>query len=188
MADGILKVGTITTSSGSGTITLGQSGETVDMANGSITLNSSMKNTPAFFANLSGSAQSVSNNVWTKVNLNNEIFDSGDFDATTNYRFTPTVAGKYFLFGTVLCNSGAAGNLHHGYSAIYKNGSFLRYSSLEFDNTNGEAASVLINHIVDFNGSTDYVELYGNVRTGNGSGNEFVANNTWFGAYRILGA
>ena len=43
MADGTLKVGTITTSSGSGTITLGQSGETVDMANGSITLNSTMK-------------------------------------------------------------------------------------------------------------------------------------------------
>ena len=42
MADGTLKVGTITTSSGSGTITLGQSGETVDMANGTITLNSSM--------------------------------------------------------------------------------------------------------------------------------------------------
>ena len=29
MADGILKVGTITTSSGSGTITIGQSGETI---------------------------------------------------------------------------------------------------------------------------------------------------------------
>jgi hypothetical protein len=37
MADGTLKVGTITTSSGSGTITLGQSGETVDMANGTVT-------------------------------------------------------------------------------------------------------------------------------------------------------
>ena len=32
MADGTLKVGTITTSSGSGTITLGQSGETVNVA------------------------------------------------------------------------------------------------------------------------------------------------------------
>ena len=32
MADGILKVGTITTSSGSGTITLGQSGETVNVS------------------------------------------------------------------------------------------------------------------------------------------------------------
>jgi len=32
MADGILKVGTITTSSGSGTITIGQSGETVNVS------------------------------------------------------------------------------------------------------------------------------------------------------------
>ena len=34
MADGILKVGTITTSSGSGTITLGQSGETISVPSG----------------------------------------------------------------------------------------------------------------------------------------------------------
>jgi hypothetical protein len=34
MADGTLKVGTITTSSGSGTITLGQSGETVNIPSG----------------------------------------------------------------------------------------------------------------------------------------------------------
>jgi len=143
-------------------------------------------NTPAFFANLSGSAQSVSNNVWTKVNLNNEIYDTGDFDASTNHRFTPTVAGKYFVFGAVLCNSGSAGNLHHGYSGIYKNGSFLRYSSVEFDNTNGEAVSATINHIVIFNGSSDYIELYGNVRTGNGSGAEFVANQSWLGAYKLI--
>ena len=143
-------------------------------------------NTPAFFANLSGSSQSVSNNTWTKVNINNEIYDIGDFDASTNYRFTPTTAGKYFVFGAVLCNSGSAGNLHHAYSAIYKNGSFLRYSSIEFDNTNGEAASATLNHIVVFNGSSDYVELYGNVRTGSGSGAEFVANNSWFGAYKII--
>ena len=33
MADGTLKVGTIITSSGSGTITLGQSGETIGYSN-----------------------------------------------------------------------------------------------------------------------------------------------------------
>ena len=40
MADGILKVGTITTSSGSGTITLGQSGETVTIPSGATITNS----------------------------------------------------------------------------------------------------------------------------------------------------
>ena len=40
MADGTLKVGTITTSSGSGTITLGQSGETVSIPSGCTVTNS----------------------------------------------------------------------------------------------------------------------------------------------------
>jgi hypothetical protein len=40
MADGILKVGTITTSSGSGTITLGQSGETITIPSGATLTNS----------------------------------------------------------------------------------------------------------------------------------------------------
>ena len=40
MADGILKVGTITTSSGSGTITLGQSGETISIPSGATLTNS----------------------------------------------------------------------------------------------------------------------------------------------------
>ena len=35
MADGILKVGQIQTSSGSGTITIGQSGETISIPSGS---------------------------------------------------------------------------------------------------------------------------------------------------------
>ena len=56
MADGTLKVSNIETSSGSGTITIGQSGETIsvpsgatlDMSSGTMTLNSSMKMTPAF--------------------------------------------------------------------------------------------------------------------------------------------
>ena len=50
MANGTLKVSNIQTSSGSGTITLGASGETVDLSNGTITLNNSMKATPAFQA------------------------------------------------------------------------------------------------------------------------------------------
>ena len=38
MADGTLKVGTITTSSGSGTITLGQSGETINVSTAELDL------------------------------------------------------------------------------------------------------------------------------------------------------
>ena len=54
MADGTLKVGTITTSSGSGTITLGQSGETITIPTGA-TISGAMTNTPAWKMGMSSS-------------------------------------------------------------------------------------------------------------------------------------
>jgi hypothetical protein len=94
MADGTLKVGTITTSSGSGTITIGQSGETVALGSGaSQTL---AANTPAFSA-YSTDNQTISDATWTKVELDTEEYDSdGTFSSN---RFTPAVSGKYYIYG-----------------------------------------------------------------------------------------
>ena len=94
MADGILKVGTITTSSGSGTITLGQSGETVDMANGSITLNSDMKNTPSFSVSTSGST-STSSGAYTVIQYNTKEFDTDTKFNTSGYYYEIPTTGKY---------------------------------------------------------------------------------------------
>ncbi len=48
---------------------------------------------PAFRANRTAN-YSISQNTWTKVNYNEEDFDTaGNYDPTTNYRFTPTTAG-----------------------------------------------------------------------------------------------
>tara|TARA_R110002033_G_scaffold50082_1_gene97040 strand:+ start:631 stop:1191 length:561 start_codon:yes stop_codon:yes gene_type:complete len=107
MADGILKVGTITTSSGSGTITLGQSGETVDMANGTITLNSSMQNTPAFLA-FNSSAQTLSHNTSTKIVFDLEKFDTDNAFASNTFTVPSGKAGKYlFSWGVNYFNAGA---------------------------------------------------------------------------------
>ena len=62
MANGILKVGEITTSSGSGNITIG-SGVTL------------LSNVPAFEAYLS-SAQSISDASYAKVQCNTEVLDT----------------------------------------------------------------------------------------------------------------
>ena len=54
-------------------------------------------NTPAFQAYRS-STQTISGSTWTKVQFNTEIYDTdSDYDNSTNYRFTPTVAGKYYV-------------------------------------------------------------------------------------------
>ena len=71
MADGTLKVGTITNSAGSGNITIG-SGVTL------------LSNVPAFEVYLS-SDQSLSDATTTKVQFNEEIFDTDNsFDSTVS--------------------------------------------------------------------------------------------------------
>tara|TARA_Y100000004_G_scaffold122121_1_gene137312 strand:+ start:150 stop:710 length:561 start_codon:yes stop_codon:yes gene_type:complete len=183
MANGTLKVENIQTSSGSGTITLGQSGETIAFGSGV----TSKMNQPAFEAYL-GSDQSVSNNTVTKVQINTEVFDTDScYDNSTNYRFTPTVAGKYYVYGSIASYTGQIGdNLWIG-TNIYKNGSVYRETRFNMNNNYGEWLPGYIYAIIDMNGSTDYLELWGLSYAADGAGNVFQANTkaTFFGAYRI---
>jgi len=188
MADGTLKVGTITTSSGSGTITLGQSGETVDMANGSITLNSGMKSTPAFQAYLSGD-QAISNGSVTKVTFNTEDFDTDNcYDNSTNYRFTPNVAGKYYISVTVT-NDTTSGNHLQTQARLNKNGSNIMNRIIDMAGNPGEAATVKADIIVDMNGSSDYVEAYA-YSSLNDNGNGKIQSGSYrsaFLGYKVIG-
>jgi len=85
MANGTLKVGTITTSTGSGNIHIGSG----------VTLQS---NVPAFEAYLSTDQSSITSATLTKVQFANTHFDTNSNYSTTNYRFTPSEAGKYFFY------------------------------------------------------------------------------------------
>ena len=147
-------------------------------------------NTPAFAAYLSVT-QSASTSTFTKVEVNTEIFDTdGCYDHTTNYRFTPTTAGKYLVSGAVLINSASSGSSEthmNNIGGIYKNGStYVCYNSSYIRDlaATGEDGMQLVTAIVDFNGSSDYVELYGysylNTVTFSGA-----LGNTYFGAFRI---
>ena len=74
-----------------------------------------------------------------------------------------------------------------GYSYLYKNGAIYREQVIQFTNNPGRQASVFVSAIIDMNGSSDYMELYGNVNTGSIDNGEFASYNkgTYFGAYRI---
>ena len=190
MADGTLKVGTITTSSGSGTITLGQSGETVDMANGSITLNSDMKNTPAFCATLS-SDQSYTAGNFTKVQLDNEVLDTDNaFDPTTNYRFTVPSgkAGKYMILGTIGWNS-SSNNMQNVQARIYKNGSAFVFAQ-DGVTTDYDHKFTNVYTIMDLVAG-DYIELYSWISSGGGiviDSDDGGTRRTQLMGYRIIGA
>ena len=76
---------------------------------------------PAFAAQLSGN-QTLSTGSATKINFNNEDLDTNSaYDNSTNYRFTPAIAGYYFVYALLPFDELADGKT--GYCMIYKNGS-----------------------------------------------------------------
>jgi len=115
---------------------------------------------PAFYAFRATSVQSVSTTTFTKIQFNGESFDTANcFDSSTNYRFTPNVAGYYQINATVNSNYSTLKRLLF---QLYKNGS--TYNSLaDFDKGTAEASSFNSasgSTLVYMNGSTDYLEVY----------------------------
>ena len=120
---------------------------------------------PAFSVYLATASQTISTLTWTKIQLNAKEFDTANaFDATTNYRFQPTIAGYYQINASFnMDSSGYAGYVE---ISIYKNGSAYKTSGSIFSGGSGgnspiNVAGVPISAVVYLNGSTDYVELYG---------------------------
>jgi len=113
---------------------------------------------PMFDVRGASSGQSLSSGTFTKVQFNDEQFDIGGYyDPTTNYRYTPLVAGKYFIYGKAYITFGSS-NITNTLITIYKNGADVaRYQRVGSSATYG---SVSVSAIIDFNGSTDYVEIY----------------------------
>ena len=147
------------------------------------------KNTPAFAAKASGVQSSVSDATWTKISFQTEVFDTDSaYDNSTNYRFTPQTAGKYYVYLNAGLLAGSTNKLFEAKLAIYKNGSSYRLHVTKYneDADIANEATPFVGAVIDFNGSSDYVEGYANanVLSGNVS---LDARNTEFGAYRIIG-
>jgi hypothetical protein len=120
-------------------------------------------NMPAFSAYASANSAMLTSGTYTKVVLNTEEFDTNsNFDSTTNYRFTPTVAGYYSITGSIFYSyDTTAPNTIQ--AVIYKNGSAYKNTQLLATSLYG---TQVVSSIIYFNGTTDYVELYS--RQGNG--------------------
>jgi hypothetical protein len=136
-------------------------------------------NKPAFQAKLS-SNQNISSGAHTKVQFDTELFDTDNtYDNSTNYRFTPGVAGKYVLTASVRVQN--CGNATLYFVDIYKNGSSLKsFITLpgRSDDLNGMITAI------DVANTTDYYEIY--ARQGSGSTQPLLPTNTYFNAYKII--
>jgi hypothetical protein len=131
---------------GTGSLTVQQNGVTLG----------TYGNIPTFYAYLA-TAQSVGNSSYVKINVNTKSFDTNNNFDTTNYRFTPTVAGYYQITGQVAFTGSGTG--HSGVS-LYKNGANYSAGSVCPNNTSLGGQNTVTSTIF-LNGTTDYVELYG---------------------------
>ena len=112
---------------------------------------------PVIFRANRSAAQTISTATYTKVQFNNVDFDTDScYDNTTNYRFTPTVAGYYLINSTVSINSAT----YMVFTNLYKNGSGYQLSARNQLGTITGDRAVVNTAVVYMNGSTDYLEVY----------------------------
>ena len=143
-------------------------------------------NYPAFEAYLS-SNQDISNATNTKVNFNTEVYDTDNmYDNSTNYRFTPTVSGKYYVYANVRMANSSASQIYQAYTYIYKNGSNYKSSEHDPKDLYSTTQNLFVSAVVDMNGSSDYLEIFGYIQRGSGTPRfEAGTKSSSFGAYRI---
>ena len=106
--------------------------------------------------------QSFSGSTWTKIQFNTENWDTANcYDPSTNYRFTPNVAGYYMI--NLCCDMTFTGTASVAGIGINKNGSYFSYTPVFYGTMNSGLGFSSCWQIY-FNGSTDYVEamIYSN--------------------------
>ena len=152
------------------TITLGVSGDTINVPSGVTIANAGtatgfgVAGTNLFEATMSASQTSVSDSTWTKFAFNQESYDADSVFDTSNNRFIAPAAGKYFLVakGGIFPNT-ANGN--KGQTRFYKNGSSVTSSVGANIGLAGGSTIIgemyLTNAMVFDLAEDDYIEYFG---------------------------
>jgi hypothetical protein len=129
-------------------------------------------NGPAFSAYASG-VTNTPNATFTKIVLASEEFDTASCFDTSLSRFTPNVAGYYFVCGGV--SAGYATQI----TTIYKNGSEYK-RGVQVSSAGAYLSGTTASALVYMNGSTDYVELYWYQASGSTVNSSAVQASTYF--------
>ena len=147
-----LKVDTILKRSGTGTITLGQSGDTLAIPAGATIANSGTAtgfgeaNTPYFVMQRTSSNQTTSDGSYTKIQFNSSILDSDSgVDASTDYDYTVPSGkgGKYLITTSAFVSKGTGSNAIYYYGLdIRKNNSRVAESFLDLRNPGNSISDI----------------------------------------------
>ena len=169
-------------SQGSGTITLGASGETVALASGAS--QTMAVNTPAFLVSNTANNTGKTDNAYSKLTYNVETYDTDSaFDISNNKFTVPTGEGGKYFFGISELYAGDSASCNNFFVAIYKNGSIT--TSRHYGNGIAFAdVSPIFTAVLDLSAG-DYIELYGRVNTDSGTWGQY-AGGIWQG-FKLIG-
>jgi hypothetical protein len=153
---------------------------------------STTPNAPMFLAYLS-SDTAVTNNARTKIQADTEVFDTaGNYDNSTNFRFTPTVAGKYYVFGQVEMYATNLSNCAWVVTEIRRNGTSNSSTTNAYQgytdhrNNYGDGGNAYAGGIFEMNGSSDYIELYSYPSFTSGTPTAAAGlDGSYFGAFKL---
>ena len=128
------------------------------MANSAVVLTDKTKLAQGAFRVELTANQSIVDNVDTKIQFDDVIYDGeGWFDAVTNFRYTPQIAGKYAISCTTSYDTTVNGESQR--SIILKNGTTII-------GTDGDTSDVFA-HLsqcayteIEMNGTTDFIEFF----------------------------
>ena len=186
-----LQVGSTNTT----TITLGASGDTINIPSGATIANSGTAtgfggaNTPAFYAEGSGSSQTITDATFTKIQISSEVYDTDNaYDPTTNYRFTVPSgeAGKYlFGMGVFVESTSSLSDARLVYNAFYKNGSQYQRSTIDYRNNYGFGASPAFTTTMDLSVG-DYVEAFAAFDSNGGGTGTVVGGNSFLWGIKLI--
>ena len=181
---GTIKTTNIQSISGSGTVTLGTSGETFTVPSG-VTVSGAMANTPAFLVSNSANNTGKTDNTAVKLTYDTEVYDTDSAFSSSRFTVPTGKAGKYFF----TAKNRVIGDSAQGTSILvifYKNGSSVSTSTYDIT-LNGNYIDQLgysVSTTMDLSAG-DYIEVYGKMNVASGTWGQY-ANGT-FSGFRLIG-
>ena len=174
------------------TITLGVSGDTVNIPSGVTIANAGtatgfgVAGTNLFEATMGSDQTSVSDATWTKVLYNTDSFDADNVFDTSNNRFVAPAAGKYLMLAKVGIFPNTA-NGNKAQTRFYKNGGSVGDTVMVVGlggSDNYIAENYLINSRIFDLAQNDYIEYYGYFNAPSGT-IYFDKGGSFFSGYRL---
>ena len=129
------------------------------------------------------SAQSIPRVTYTKVEFKTETYDLDGLFDTTTYRYTPQVAGYYYVFFTIVLTGQSSG--YEIYAEIKKNGSSVMKSHSGGSQNYGSLGQADVYGFVQMNGSSDYLDSYIWHNNANSASRSPDVNYTRMGGYLV---